>query len=39
VSIDVENPATGTVIRSLPVTAPDEVAALVARGRAAQPGW
>jgi acyl-CoA reductase-like NAD-dependent aldehyde dehydrogenase len=38
-TIDVENPATGTVIRSLPVTAPDEVAALVERARAAQPGW
>ena len=38
-SIDVENPATGTVIRSVAVTAPDEVAALVARARAAQPGW
>ena len=35
----IENPATGAVIRSVPVTEPDEVAALVARARAAQPGW
>src|ERR671915_472602 len=38
-TIDVENPATGQVIRTLPVTAPDEVAAMVARARAAQPAW
>src|SRR5918992_4173719 len=38
-TIDVENPATGQVIRTLPVTAPDEVAAMVARARAAQAAW
>jgi acyl-CoA reductase-like NAD-dependent aldehyde dehydrogenase len=38
-TIDVENPATGQVIRSLPVTPPDEVGELVARARAAQPAW
>ncbi len=38
-TIEVENPATGQVIRTLPVTAPDEVAGLVARARAAQPAW
>jgi acyl-CoA reductase-like NAD-dependent aldehyde dehydrogenase len=38
-TIEVENPATGQVIRTLPVTATDEVAGLVARARAAQPAW
>jgi acyl-CoA reductase-like NAD-dependent aldehyde dehydrogenase len=38
-TIDVENPATGQVIRTLPVTSPDEVTAMVARARAAQPAW
>ena len=38
-TIEVENPATGQVIRTLPVTAPGEVAGLVARARAAQPAW
>jgi acyl-CoA reductase-like NAD-dependent aldehyde dehydrogenase len=38
-TIEVENPATGRVIRTLPVTAPDEVGKLVARARAAQPAW
>jgi len=38
-SIDVENPATGTVIASVPVVPPEEVAELVARARRAQPGW
>jgi acyl-CoA reductase-like NAD-dependent aldehyde dehydrogenase len=38
-TLDVENPATGQVIRTVPVTSPDEVAAMVARARAAQPGW
>src|SRR5918999_14869 len=38
-TIDVENPATGQVIRSLPVTPLDEVGDLVARARAAQPAW
>jgi acyl-CoA reductase-like NAD-dependent aldehyde dehydrogenase len=37
--IEVENPATGTVVRSLPETSPDEVAAMVERARAAQGAW
>jgi acyl-CoA reductase-like NAD-dependent aldehyde dehydrogenase len=37
--IQVENPATGAVVGSVPVLAPDEVGALVARARAAQPEW
>ena len=35
--IPVENPATGEVIRTVPVTQPDDVALLVHRARAAQP--
>src|SRR4051812_50132154 len=38
-TIEVENPATGEVIRSLPVTSAAEVAEMAARARAAQPGW
>ena len=38
-TIEVENPATGEVIRSLPVTTAEEVAAMVERARAAQPAW
>ena len=38
-SIDVENPATGQVIATVPVVPPDEVAERVARARRAQPGW
>jgi len=38
-TVDVENPATGTVIRTVPVTSPAEVAEMVARARAAQPAW
>jgi acyl-CoA reductase-like NAD-dependent aldehyde dehydrogenase len=38
-TIEVENPATGEVIRTLPVTTPDEVAAMADRARAAQPAW
>jgi acyl-CoA reductase-like NAD-dependent aldehyde dehydrogenase len=38
-SIDVENPATGQVIATVPVVSPDDVAERVARGRRAQPGW
>lgn len=37
--IDVENPATGTVIGSVPDLGADEVAAAAQRGRAAQPDW
>jgi acyl-CoA reductase-like NAD-dependent aldehyde dehydrogenase len=38
-AIPVENPATGDVIRTVPVTPPQEVALLVERARAAQPEW
>ncbi len=38
-TIAVENPATGAVIATVPVTAPAEVVGLAARARAAQPGW
>ena len=37
--IQVENPATGAVVGSVPNMPPDEVGALVARARAAQPAW
>jgi acyl-CoA reductase-like NAD-dependent aldehyde dehydrogenase len=37
--IGVENPATGAVIATIPSTGPDEVAAMAARARAAQPAW
>jgi acyl-CoA reductase-like NAD-dependent aldehyde dehydrogenase len=38
-TIEVENPATGKVIASVPVVSPDEVAALAERARRAQRGW
>jgi len=38
-TIDVENPATGQVIRTLPVTSPEEVRVLADRARTAQPAW
>ena len=38
-SIAVLNPATGAVVRTVPAVAPEDVAAVVARARAAQPGW
>ncbi|MGE4425426.1 MAG: aldehyde dehydrogenase family protein [Solirubrobacteraceae bacterium] len=38
-TIDVEDPARGTTIRSIPVMDDDDVAALAARARAAQPAW
>ena len=37
--IPVENPATGEVIATVPVASADDVRAIVARARAAQPGW
>lgn len=37
--IPVENPATGEVIATVPVLSAPDVAALVARARAAQPAW
>ena len=37
--IEVQNPATGQVIASVPALSVDEVAGVVARARAAQPGW
>src|SRR5215217_5747988 len=38
-TIEVENPATGEVIQSLPVSSPEEVRVLVDRARTAQPAW
>src|SRR4051812_36478769 len=38
-SFDVLRPADGSVIRSVPVDAPAQVAEVVARVRAAQPAW
>jgi acyl-CoA reductase-like NAD-dependent aldehyde dehydrogenase len=38
-TIEVENPATGEVIRTLPATPPAEVPGMVERARAAQPAW
>jgi len=38
-TIDVENPATGKVIRTLPVDSAEDVRAAAERARAAQPGW
>ena len=37
--IAVENPATGEVVRSVPVTTSAQLAEMVARARAAQVGW
>jgi acyl-CoA reductase-like NAD-dependent aldehyde dehydrogenase len=37
--IRVENPATGAVIATVPVASADEVRAIVARARVAQPAW
>jgi acyl-CoA reductase-like NAD-dependent aldehyde dehydrogenase len=37
--IDVENPATGQIIASVDVVGPERIPELVARARAAQPGW
>src|SRR5689334_14519073 len=38
-AIAVQNPATGEVVRTIPATQPGDVGAVVARARAAQPGW
>src|SRR3954449_3212990 len=38
-TIAVENPATGATIREVPLTAPEDVRAVVERARAAQPAW
>ena len=38
-SMKVENPATGEIVATVPVTPVDEVATLVAQARAAQPAW
>src|ERR1700754_3353441 len=38
-TIEVTNPATGEVIRTIDAVAPGAVAELVARARAAQPAW
>jgi acyl-CoA reductase-like NAD-dependent aldehyde dehydrogenase len=37
--IEVSNPATGQVIRTVPIASPDDVREIVARARAAQPAW
>ena len=37
--IAVENPATGEIVRTVPVMGPDQVRALAERARAAQPAW
>jgi acyl-CoA reductase-like NAD-dependent aldehyde dehydrogenase len=37
--IDVENPATGQVVASIPVVPPERIPELVERARAAQQGW
>src|SRR5215210_681322 len=38
-SIEVRNPATGEVIGSVPALSAEDIAGVVARARAAQPGW
>ncbi len=38
-TIPVENPATGELITTIPVLGPDDLAAMAARAREAQPGW
>ena len=37
--IEVENPATGAIAGTVPKMGPEQVAPIVARARAAQPGW
>jgi acyl-CoA reductase-like NAD-dependent aldehyde dehydrogenase len=37
--IEVENPATGQIVATVDVVGPERIAELVARARAAQPGW
>ncbi|HWT24588.1 MAG TPA: succinic semialdehyde dehydrogenase [Solirubrobacteraceae bacterium] len=37
--IRVENPATGELVATVPAASPEDVAAMVARARAAQPAW
>ena len=37
--IDVENPATGRIVGSVPALTPQQVSGLAARARAAQPNW
>jgi acyl-CoA reductase-like NAD-dependent aldehyde dehydrogenase len=38
-TMDVQNPATGEVIASVPLTSPEDVPGIVAAARAAQPAW
>jgi acyl-CoA reductase-like NAD-dependent aldehyde dehydrogenase len=38
-TIPVENPATGELITTIPVLGPDDLSAMAARAREAQPGW
>ncbi|MGH2946938.1 MAG: aldehyde dehydrogenase family protein [Solirubrobacteraceae bacterium] len=37
--IEVENPATGEVVRTVPVASPEKVRSMAERARAAQPAW
>jgi len=38
-TIQVDNPATGEIVGSVPVIGPQELSVMAARARAAQPGW
>jgi len=38
-TIQVDNPATGEIVGSVPVLGPQELSVMAARARAAQPGW
>ena len=38
-SLEVRNPATGEIVRSVAITEAGEIAQKVARARAAQPAW
>jgi acyl-CoA reductase-like NAD-dependent aldehyde dehydrogenase len=38
-TIQVDNPATGAIVGSVPVLGPQELSAMAARARAAQPAW
>lgn len=38
-TIQVENPATGRIVASVPAVGPDQLPAMVARARAAQAAW
>jgi acyl-CoA reductase-like NAD-dependent aldehyde dehydrogenase len=38
-TIEVENPATGEIICTVPIRGPEEIASMAQRARSAQPGW